>query len=174
MHEVDLAQRIHCRSERNAHHDPDASHSGIRQVLRDVERSICSIKRVPHLSACPPQRFSLRSQDNENPLDTLAACERGACHLRALKHTGENALPRLCASGAKMPARQFPATASDSHLSLLLRASRQVRLSECSSCDGKADREHVRSPLGGCDNDAHPPLWRSLLPLARFRRSAKP
>src|SRR5437867_7900481 len=99
-------------------------------------------------------------------MDTLVEGERGACHLRLLERAGEDALPRLCASSAKMQAWQFPAAASDSHLSLLLRASRQICLSEGSSCHGKALCESLRSPLGGCDNDAHPPLWRSLLPLA--------
>src|SRR5205809_337921 len=107
-------------------------------------------------------------------MDTLVEGERSVGDLRLLKRSGKDALPRLCASGAKMQARQFPATAPDSHLLLLLRPSRQVRLSECSSCDGKALRKPLRSLPGGCDNDAHPPLRRSLLPLARFRRPAKP
>src|SRR5437667_8028836 len=107
-------------------------------------------------------------------MDTLAEGERGAGDLRLLKRAGKDALPRLCAAGAKMQARQFPAAASESHLSLLLRASRQVRLSQGPSCHGKALRQSLRPPMGGCDNDAHPPLWRSLLSLARFRRPAKP
>src|SRR5436309_5693247 len=107
-------------------------------------------------------------------MDTLAEGERGAGDLRLLERAGKDALPRLCAAGSKMPAWQFPAAAPDSHLSLLLRASRQVRLSEGSSCHGKALCQPLRSPLGGCDNHPHPPLWRSLLSLARFRRPAKP
>src|SRR5947207_8456659 len=107
-------------------------------------------------------------------MDTLAEGERGACHLRLLERAGKDALPRLCVASAKMQAWQFPAAASDRHLSLLLRAARQVRLSKGSSCHGKALRKPLRSPLGGCDNDTHPPLWRPLLSLARFRRPAKP
>src|SRR5438445_3131412 len=107
-------------------------------------------------------------------MDTLVAGERGAGDLRLLKRAGKDALPLLCPSRTKMPAWQFPTTAPESHLSLLLRASRQVRLSEGSSCHGKALRKPLRSPLGGCDNDAHLSLRRSLLSLARFRRPAKP
>src|SRR5207249_6267949 len=118
--------------------------------------------------------FSSEPKHNENPMDTLAEGERGAGDLRLLKRAGKDALPRLCAVSAKMQAWQFPAAASDSHLSLLLRASRQVCLSEGSSCHGKALRQSLRPPLGGCDNDAHLSLRRSLLSLARFRRPAKP
>src|SRR5438552_826218 len=107
-------------------------------------------------------------------MDTLVEGERGAGDLRLLKRAVKDALPRLCPSRTKMPAWQFSTTAPESHLSLLLRAARQVRLSEGSSCDGKALRQSLRPPLGGCDNDAHPPLRRSLLSLARFRRPAKP
>src|SRR5712692_782473 len=99
-------------------------------------------------------------------MDTLAEYERSACHLRSLKQSGEDALPRLCAAGAKMQARQFPAAAAESHLSLLLRTSRQVSVSASQSGDGKALRQPLRSTLGRSGKHPYLPLTRPILPLA--------
>src|SRR5205823_1022270 len=123
------------------------------------------------ISECPAKRL-LRSKNlsseltNENPMGAFPEVKRGACDLRLFQQSGQDALPRLCTSGTKMQAWQLPAAAAKSNLSLLLCTTRQIRISESPSGDGEAVRQPHRSSVGGCHNDAPPPLRRTSLSLA--------
>src|ERR1700730_9623829 len=97
----------------------------------------------------------------------------GSGHLRISQQPQQDAWARLRAPGLPVPSRQPFAAYSKSRLLPLLRLRRQIYVSDCQGGNGEAPRKSYSSRVDRRSNYPYLSLPGPLLPLARFRRSAK-